>query len=55
MLRQAGFANEELEHVKPQKGRGCDECRGSGYKGRVGLYEVMEINEDIRKNVHLKC
>ena len=49
VLRQAGFANEELEHVKPQKGRGCDQCRGSGYKGRVGLYEVMEINEDIRK------
>jgi len=49
VLRQAGFANQELESIKPQKGRGCDQCRGSGYKGRVGLYEVMEINEDIRK------
>ncbi len=49
VLRQAGFANQELEHIEPQKGRGCDQCRGSGYKGRVGLYEVMEINEEIRK------
>ena len=49
VLRAAGFANEELERIKLQKGRGCDQCHGSGYKGRVGLYEVMEINDDIRK------
>ena len=49
VLRQAGFANGELEHLEIKKGRGCDRCRGSGYKGRVGLYEVMEINDEIRK------
>ena len=30
------------------KGRGCGVCNGTGYKGRVGLYEVMEISEGIR-------
>lgn len=30
------------------KGQGCDECGMSGYKGRVGIYELMEINDEIR-------
>ena len=30
------------------KGKGCRTCNGTGYKGRVGLYEVMEITEGIR-------
>ncbi|HEY8232556.1 MAG TPA: type II secretion system protein GspE, partial [Vicinamibacteria bacterium] len=30
------------------KGKGCATCNGTGYKGRVGLYEVMEISEGIR-------
>ncbi len=30
------------------KGKGCGTCNGTGYKGRVGLYEVMEITEEIR-------
>jgi len=51
VLRQAGFANEELEHIKPMKGRGCDQCRGSGYKGRTGLYEVMDINDEINESI----
>ena len=29
----------------PKKGKGCERCNGTGYKGRVGLYEVMEITE----------
>ena len=47
VLRQAGFTNEELAHIKPMKGRGCEECRGTGYKGRIGLFEVMENSDDI--------
>ena len=31
------------------KGRGCDRCGGTGYKGRVGLFEVMEITESLRE------
>ena len=33
----------------PKKGRGCEKCNNTGYKGRVGLYEVMEITEDLRE------
>jgi type IV pilus assembly protein PilB len=33
--------------VKFYKGRGCDRCRQTGYKGRMGIYELMRINEEI--------
>jgi type IV pilus assembly protein PilB len=33
----------------PQKGSGCERCNNSGYKGRVGLYEVMEITDELRE------
>ena len=45
----AGFTPEESVKVIPQKGAGCDRCNGSGYKGRVGLYEVMEITDELRE------
>ena len=32
----------------PKRGKGCERCNGTGYKGRVGLYEVMEITEELR-------
>ncbi|HKT80531.1 MAG TPA: type IV-A pilus assembly ATPase PilB [Vicinamibacterales bacterium] len=50
-LVQAGFKDEDANSVVPMKGRGCDRCNGTGYKGRVGLYEVMEIGEELRELV----
>jgi type IV pilus assembly protein PilB len=47
-LIDIGFKPEELGEVKVVKGKGCATCNGTGYKGRVGLYEVMEITEGIR-------
>ena len=48
-LVDAGFTEEEAHRVIPKKGKGCDRCNNSGYKGRVGLYEVMEITEELRE------
>ncbi len=48
-LVQAGFSPEDGKTVVPARGRGCDKCNNTGYKGRVGLYEVMEITEDLRE------
>ncbi len=47
-LIEIGFTPEEVGTFKLFKGRGCGVCNGTGYKGRVGLYEVMEISEGIR-------
>jgi type IV pilus assembly protein PilB len=45
----AGFTPEEAKTAKIFKGKGCPVCNGTGYKGRAGLYEVMEIDDDIRE------
>jgi len=48
-LLDAGFTPEEAKKAVPKKGRGCGTCNSSGYKGRAGLYEVMEVDEEIRE------
>jgi type IV pilus assembly protein PilB len=48
-LMQAGFNAEDAANVTPYKGAGCDTCNTTGYKGRVGLYEVMEVSEELRE------
>jgi len=47
-LVEIGFTPDLVGSFKLFKGRGCGVCNGTGYKGRVGLYEVMEISEGIR-------
>ncbi|MEW6127294.1 MAG: type IV-A pilus assembly ATPase PilB [Acidobacteriota bacterium] len=46
-----GFPASEAGDIKTYKGAGCQTCNGTGYKGRVGLYEVMEVTEDLRELV----
>ena len=48
-LVDAGFTQEEAQKVVPLKGAGCERCNNTGYKGRVGLYEVMEITDELRE------
>ena len=48
-LEQIGFASDLAATVKPKKGKGCEKCNKTGYKGRVGLYEVMEITDELRE------
>ena len=50
-LVQAGYSTDEARSVVPHRGRGCEKCNNTGYKGRVGLYEVMEITEELRELV----
>jgi type IV-A pilus assembly ATPase PilB len=48
-LIEIGFSEEEAHQIKTYKGKGCQACNGTGYKGRVGLYEVMEITDELRE------
>jgi type IV pilus assembly protein PilB len=48
-LVDVGFNPEEAASVTLRKGRGCASCNNTGYRGRVGLYEVMEISEEVRE------
>ena len=48
-LIEIGFSEEEAPNVVNYKGKGCEICNGTGFKGRVGLYEVMEITDELRE------
>jgi type IV pilus assembly protein PilB len=48
-LTKVGFSAEDARTVLPLHGAGCERCNGTGYKGRVGLYEVMEVTDGLRE------
>ena len=48
VLEEVGFSRDEAEKLKTYKGKGCEYCDYTGYKGRVGLYEVMEVTPTIK-------
>ncbi len=47
-LLDAGMKPDRIKTAKPGKGKGCDDCNGTGFRGRVALYEVMPIKEEIK-------
>ncbi|HAF13200.1 MAG TPA: type IV-A pilus assembly ATPase PilB [Blastocatellia bacterium] len=48
-LMEVGFSAADAKALKTFKGKGCATCNNTGYKGRIGLYEVMEVNDEIRE------
>ncbi|MBA3512891.1 MAG: type IV-A pilus assembly ATPase PilB [Pyrinomonadaceae bacterium] len=48
-LMEVGFSAEDAKKLKTYKGRGCSTCNNTGYKARIGLYEVMEVNDEVRE------
>jgi type IV pilus assembly protein PilB len=51
MLVEFGFTEEQLAKAQLMKGAGCKTCNGSGYKGRVALYEVMRFSDSLKEMV----
>jgi type IV pilus assembly protein PilB len=49
VLLSIGFTESEAHSLKLVKGRGCEKCGNTGYKGRIGLFEVMDITDDMRE------
>ncbi len=50
-LIDVGFTPDDAKDVTAYKGTGCSNCNNTGYKGRVGLYEVMECSDNVRQLV----
>jgi len=50
-LTKVGYSDEEVKAIKCFKGKGCSACSNSGYKGRIALYEVMPISDELRELV----
>ena len=51
LLNSIGFLPEQSARAKIYKGSGCELCGGSGYKGRMGIYEILEINGELKAGV----
>jgi type II secretory ATPase GspE/PulE/Tfp pilus assembly ATPase PilB-like protein len=48
-LKLAGITKEQLKDKQLFKPRGCDYCTGTGFRGRIGIFEMMEMNNEVRE------
>ena len=53
-IRMLGLDDKFLTQAKLMKGTGCDVCGGTGYKGRVGIYEIFVVGEEIQDLIYEK-
>jgi len=51
LLNSIGFLPEQSSRAKIYKGSGCDHCNNSGYKGRMGIYEILEIDKSLKQAI----
>ena len=51
LLNAVGFLPEQSARAKIYKGSGCEKCSGSGYKGRMGIYEILEIDSELKAGI----
>ena len=54
-LAEFGFTIEQASRAKVQKGEGCSQCKDSGYKGRMGLYEILSVSKPIKEAILKKA
>jgi len=50
-LEQVGIGAADMANAKLLKGKGCPECRGTGYKGRIGVYELIMGNRELKQAI----
>ena len=54
-LVELGYKEEEGNSVNPIRGRGCVHCHGTGYKGRVALYEILSLSDALHDKNSCSC
>ena len=55
VLTDLGFTPEQASRAKVVKGKGCPKCKDSGYKGRMGIYEILNITKPIKEAILRKA
>ena len=51
LLSSVGFTPEESSRAKIYKGKGCEKCNQTGYKGRMGIYEILEVTKELKQAI----
>ena len=54
-LADFGFTVEQASRAKVQRGKGCSECKDSGYKGRMGIYEILSVSKPLKEAILRKA
>ena len=49
------FNIEELDEIRFYKGKGCEHCNRSGYTGRIGIFEVLEVGDSIKELILVRA
>tara|TARA_Y100001970_G_scaffold285892_1_gene406755 strand:- start:1939 stop:3690 length:1752 start_codon:yes stop_codon:yes gene_type:complete len=55
MLADFGFTAEQASRAKCVRGKGCPKCKDSGYKGRMGIYEILNVTKPIKEAILRKA
>ena len=55
VLEDFGFTPEQASRAKVLRGKGCPKCKDSGYKGRMGIYEVLNVTKPIKEAILAKA
>jgi len=51
LLNSIGFLPEQSARATIYKGKGCDQCSNTGFKGRMGVYEILEIDKELKQGI----
>ena len=51
LLISIGFSPEQANRAKVYRGKGCDNCNSTGYKGRMGIYEILEVDKRLKQGI----
>ena len=54
-LQDFGFTVEQASRAKVQRGKGCPKCKDTGYKGRMGIYEILVVSKPIKEAILRKA
>tara|TARA_B100000989_G_C19464990_1_gene437867 strand:- start:199 stop:1179 length:981 start_codon:yes stop_codon:yes gene_type:complete len=55
VLTQLGISSEQASRAKVFKGKGCNKCNDTGYKGRMGIYEILNVTKPIKEAILSKA
>ncbi len=55
VLKEMSFTDEQISKAKVTRGKGCSKCKDSGYKGRMGIYEILSVTKPIKEAILKKA
>ena len=54
-LADIGFTSEQASRARASKGKGCPKCKNTGYKGRTGIYEILNVTKPLKEAILRQC